>query len=216
MGSNPYKMQKEIYIIRHGETDYNRMGIVQGQGVDTSLNELGRRQARAFYEQYKDIGFEAVLTSRLRRTHETVHHFLELGLPWEQFADINEIAWGSHEGKKSTPAMMEQYREITDEWKRGNFHASLDGAESAASLAARISRFIEHLRERPENTLLVCSHGRAMRCLMCLLQEQPLQNMDNYQHSNTGLYQVKLKGDTFHFLMENDLSHLETAGLKIA
>ena len=209
-------MQKDIYIIHHGETDYNRMGIVQGQGVDTSLNDLGRRQARAFYEHYKSIDFEAVLTSRLRRTHETVQSFIELGLPWQQFADINEIAWGDHEGKKSTPAMMQQYRLITDEWKKGNFHASLEGAESAASLAERLSRFIEHLRERPENTILVCSHGRAMRCLMCLLQEQPLQNMDNYHHSNTGLYQMTYQDDNFHFLVENDLSHLEYAGLKPA
>ncbi|MCB0579519.1 MAG: histidine phosphatase family protein [Phaeodactylibacter sp.] len=209
-------MQKEIYIIRHGETDYNRQGIVQGQGVDTSLNALGRRQARAFYEHYKDAGFEAVLTSRLRRTHETVQSFIGQGLPWEQFADINEIGWGSHEGRKSTPAMMQQYREITDEWKKGNFHASLEGAESAASLAERISRFVEHLRGRPESTLLVCSHGRAMRCLMCLLQEQPLQNMDNFEHANTGLYQVQYQRDVFRFVLENDLSHLEYAGLKPA
>lgn len=209
-------MQKEIYIIRHGETDYNRQGIVQGQGVDTSLNALGRRQARAFYEQYREIVFEAVLTSRLRRTHETVQPFLEQGLPWEQFADINEIAWGKHEGRKSTPEMMEQYREVTEAWKNGDFHVSLEGAESAARLAARITRFIEHLRGRPETTLLVCSHGRAMRCLMCLLQEQPLQHMDNYQHSNTGLYQVQYQGDVFRFVLENDLSHLEYAGLKPA
>lgn len=209
-------MRKEIYIIRHGETDYNRLGIVQGQGVDTSLNGLGRRQAMAFYEQYKDVGFEAVLTSRLRRTHETVAPFLENGLPWEQFADINEIAWGDHEGKKSTPEMMQQYREVIEEWKNGNFHARLEGAESAASLASRMYRFIEHLRGRPETTLLVCSHGRAMRCLMCLLQEQPLQNMDNFHHSNTGLYQVQYQDDTFRFLLENDLSHLESAGLKLA
>ncbi|MCB0587169.1 MAG: histidine phosphatase family protein [Phaeodactylibacter sp.] len=209
-------MKKDIYIIRHGETEYNRMGIVQGQGVDTSLNELGRRQARAFYEHYKDTGFEVVLTSRLRRTHETVSPFIGQGLPWEQFAEINEIAWGEHEGKKSTPEMMQQYREVTDAWKRGEYDARLEGAESASSLANRITRFIEHLRGRPENTLLVCSHGRAMRCLMCLLRGQPLQNMDNFHHSNTGLYQVQVQSGTFHFLLENDLSHLETAGLKLA
>ena len=50
-------MPKEIYIIRHGETDYNRQGIVQGQGVDTSLNDLGRRQASAFFEHYRHIDF---------------------------------------------------------------------------------------------------------------------------------------------------------------
>lgn len=209
-------MQKEIYIIRHGETDYNRLGIIQGQGVDTSLNELGRRQARAFYERYQDAGFEAVLTSRLRRTHETVEPFLQQGLPWEQFAEIDEMHWGTHEGRQSTPEMKQRYSEVTESWKNGDFHASLEGAESAAILAGRISLFVKHLRARPESKLLVCSHGRAMRCLMCLLQELPLQNMDNFHHSNTGLYQVQFQGNTFRFLLENDLSHLETAGLKPA
>jgi probable phosphoglycerate mutase len=39
---------KDIYLIRHGETDYNRMGVVQGSGIDADLNELGQRQAQAF------------------------------------------------------------------------------------------------------------------------------------------------------------------------
>ena len=39
---------KDIYLIRHGETDYNRMGVVQGSGIDADLNELGNRQAQAF------------------------------------------------------------------------------------------------------------------------------------------------------------------------
>lgn len=39
---------KDIYLIRHGETDYNRMRVVQGSGIDADLNELGNKQARAF------------------------------------------------------------------------------------------------------------------------------------------------------------------------
>jgi len=73
-------MKKIIYIVRHGETDFNRKGIVQGGGVDAPLNELGRQQAQAFYDIYKDVLFEIVLTSKLQRTHQTVQPFLEMGL----------------------------------------------------------------------------------------------------------------------------------------
>jgi len=45
-------LKKTIYIIRHGETDLNRLGIVQGRGMDTSLNEKGLEQAEAFYQAY--------------------------------------------------------------------------------------------------------------------------------------------------------------------
>ena len=163
-------MKKDIYIIRHGETEYNRMGIVQGQGVDTSLNELGRRQARAFYEHYKDTGFEVVLTSRLRRTHETVSPFIGQGLPWEQFAEINEIAWGEHEGKKSTPEMMQQYREVTDAWKRGEYDARLEGAESAPSLFTmkEYSRATNWKKVgKPIPVLLIRSTRKLMSWAMC-------------------------------------------------
>ncbi|MCB0643072.1 MAG: histidine phosphatase family protein [Phaeodactylibacter sp.] len=200
---------KEIYIIRHGETELNRLNIVQGSGVDAALNEKGHQQARAFFEAYRDHGFEAVLTSRLRRTHETAMPFIETGLPWEQFEEINEISWGEHEGQEPGPAMRKAYSRVVDSWTRGDFDACIPGGESAAEMAERLSRFVAHLRERPEQKILVCSHGRAMRCLMCLLRDQPLQKMDQYHHSNTGLYKVRHTEGLFHFELFNDTTHLE-------
>ena len=43
---------KEIFIIRHGETDYNLQGIIQGKGVNPSLNDKGRKQAQLFFDHY--------------------------------------------------------------------------------------------------------------------------------------------------------------------
>ncbi|MCZ6899539.1 MAG: histidine phosphatase family protein, partial [Bacteroidetes bacterium] len=51
-------ISKKIYLIRHGETDLNRAGVVQGSGVDTSINDFGRRQANEFYEKYKHVPFD--------------------------------------------------------------------------------------------------------------------------------------------------------------
>ncbi len=200
---------KTIYFIRHGETELNRQHIIQGSGVDTSLNDTGRTQAQAFYEKYKHIGFETVLTSRLKRTHETVAPFLEVGLPWEQFEQINEMSWGIHEGKAGTPEMREEYKALTTAWKTGDFDARIEGGESARELAERVQDFIEILRKRPEKTLLVCAHGRLMRCLICLLEEQPLTNMQTYSHSNTGLYLATYQDGKFVFSSRNDTTHLE-------
>ncbi len=202
------KQHKLLYIVRHGETDFNKQSIIQGSGVDTSLNETGHAQAKAFFEQYRDIPFELLITSTLRRTRETMRHFIDLGLPWEQTPHINEMNWGIHEGKKSTPAMAQMYQNMIGQWKSGNFHAKLQDGESALELASRIQLFIDKVKERHQEKILICSHGRAMRCLMCLLKEEPLQAMENYKHSNTGLYIVRFDGTAFHFEMENDTSHL--------
>ena len=56
-------VEKEIYIVRHGQTDLNAQGIVQGKGVDAPLNELGQKQANAFYEAYKHVPFDALYSS---------------------------------------------------------------------------------------------------------------------------------------------------------
>ncbi len=202
-------MKKLIYIVRHGETDLNRKGIVQGSGVDSSLNELGWQQARAFYEFYKDIPFEAVLTSKLRRTHETMRPFIEDGLSWEQFGEINEMNWGHHEGKPSTPEMHEEYKLVKEAWGRGDYSAKLGDGESAAELGARLTDFVQHLRQRQEQYLLVCSHGRAMCGLVALLQQLPLKEMNRFTHHNTGLWKTHYDGMIFQFELENDTRHLE-------
>lgn len=202
-------MNKQIYIIRHGQTEYNRQGIVQGSGVDTSLNETGRRQALAFHAAYGHLPFEAVITSRLKRTRETVAPFLEKGLPWEQFAELNEVGWGIMEGQKSTPETHASYRLVVDAWRTGDLHAAIEGGESAFRMQDRLGRFVEHLAQRPEKLLLVCSHGRAMRALMCLLVGEPITAMDRFRHDNTGLWLVQQEQGRFSFLKENDLSHLD-------
>lgn len=202
---------KQIYIVRHGQTDYNKNHIVQGSGVNSSLNATGRQQAQAFFQKYQEIPFEVVLTSTLVRTHQTMAPFIEKGLAWQQYGQIDEMAWGEHEGKKSTPAMMEEYKIMIANWKAGNYDARIKGGESAQELSNRIQEFIYRLKQRPEERILVCSHGRAMRCLIAHLKADHLYNMDLYPHSNTGLYLTDYKPDIFSFRLENDLSHLADA-----
>lgn len=200
---------KTIYIVRHGQTDFNKLGVVQGSGVDSNLNATGWQQAWAFYEKYKDENFDAVLTSRLLRTHETMSPFIKDGLPWEQFAELNEICWGQHEGKKSTPAMKTEFLNLLDAWGKGAYDARIGGGESAQDMWNRLNAFVEQLKKRPEERLLVCSHGRAMRCLMTVLRNDPISTMQDYHHANTGLYLVDYTADIFKFQLRNDLSHLE-------
>jgi len=202
-------MQKTIYIVRHGQTEYNRKRIIQGSGIDAPLNEMGHRQARAFHQYYAEHSFDVVLTSRLRRTQETMAPFIDQGLPWESFSEINEMNWGKYEGKSSTPEMKEDYRRMLDAWKQGNYDACIPEGESAQELADRIGSFIQHLQERPEERILVCSHGRAMRCLMALLDQQPLAAMEEYEHANTGLYLYDYTPTVFTMNLKNDTRHLE-------
>ena len=199
-----------LYILRHGQTEFNRLNIVQGSGVDADLNELGRKQAQAFYHAHQHIDFELIVTSKLRRTHQTVQGFIEKNIPWEQQEDVNEISWGIHEGMPQTPEQNERYFQMIEAWKKGNPHAAIQGGESAIQLSERIQRFISWIKTRSERRILVATHGRAMRCLVTCMKELPLTSMEDMQHNNTGLYLAHFREGKWVFEKENDLSHLST------
>jgi broad specificity phosphatase PhoE len=198
-----------IHILRHGETEFNKLGIIQGSSVNTSLNETGRMQARAFHDFYQHIDFELVVTSALKRTHETVQHFIDKGLPWHITPDINEISWGENEGKPISPEWNKIWVEVRDSWISGDLNARLPGGESAAELNARLERFIAWLKTREEKQILVCAHGRTMRGLISLLKGITLADMEGFPHANTGCYVADYRNGAFHFLAENSVKHLE-------
>ncbi len=198
-----------VYIVRHGQTEFNLQGIVQGSGVDASLNDTGREQGRFLYEKYRTVPFEAVLTSGLKRTWETVDAFIKDGIPWERHPTINEMSWGSHEGKKGTPESIAEYQSIKDGWGLGEIDGRIGGGESAREMGERLQTFIDHLPTRDEKLLLICSHGRAMCGLVTLMMGRPIDRMNELRHSNTGLWRATLQEEgNWHFDLLNDRTHL--------
>lgn len=119
--------KKTIYLIRHGETDFNKMGAVQGRGVNADLNEKGRMQAHAFFQKYKDVPFKKVYTSSLKRTQQTSQGFIDLGIPTEAFEGLDEISWGIVEGKTLKEVGYHVFNDMLVRWKAGEVNVSLEG-----------------------------------------------------------------------------------------
>ncbi|MEP7196799.1 MAG: histidine phosphatase family protein [Saprospiraceae bacterium] len=199
---------KEIYILRHGETEQNLQGIVQGSGIDSSLNSTGRLQAQKFYNYYKSTEFDLFITSNLNRTYQTINHFIFDPIPHIKDPRIREISWGEHEGKASEPELMQKYYRIINEWKSGNLDARPKQGESALELQDRLKSFLTELESRPFKRALVCSHGRTLRALICLLKNWPLTRMEEIGHNNTGLYIGQFNGSKWTVHSENNLQHL--------
>lgn len=200
--------EKRIYLIRHGETDFNHKRIVQGSGVDAPLNEAGKAQARAFFNAYRNVPFDRVISSVLRRSIQTVDPFIETGIPHEMTPLINEINWGTHEGKVSTPDMIRRYEDMIAAWASGDLDASLPMGESARQLFERIEAFIAYLAGMDGSHILVCSHGRAMRAMITLFKNAPAAYMEEVRHANTGLYLIERGEDNWEIILENETTHL--------
>ena len=200
---------KKIYLLRHGQTDFNLQGIIQGSGVDSSLNETGRWQAQRFYNAYQDVPFDKVYTSVLQRSIQSVQGFIDKGIPHEKHPELNEICWGSREGTYVTPENDAAYFELLDKWNNGECHLRMDKGESPDDVAARQRKFLEILLSRPEEeTVLICMHGRAMRVFLCVMLHYPLHCMDIFEHHNLGLYVLHHTGSMFSIHKHLDIAHL--------
>lgn len=201
---------KKVYIIRHGQTDYNLQGIVQGSGVNSDLNAVGREQAEKFFRMYKDIPFDKVYTSTLKRSIQSVQKFIDLGIPHEEHAGLNEINWGHREGTRITPEEDAYYHDMLKRWCDGETHVCIEGGESPEIVAARQKIFIDLLLSRPEEeNVLICMHGRAMRILLCHILNYPLKCMDEFLHQNLCLYQLDFTGTMFTVKKYCDTTHLK-------
>ena len=200
---------KKIYVIRHGQTDLNLRSIVQGSGVDASLNDTGRAQGKAFFDAYKAVPFDKVYYSKLRRTKETIQPFLDLGIPSESLIGLNEISWGNKEGYKITPEEDQYYHYMLREWQNGNTALRIEGGESPEEVVKRMWPAMNHIMaQTTEKTVLVCMHGRAIRILLCMLLNYPLKAMDTFEHTNLGLYLLDYNGSFFTVDLYNDTAHL--------
>ena len=202
--------KKTIYLVRHGETDYNLRRIVQGSGIDSDLNETGKSQAMAFHRAFGSVDFDAVMVSELKRTHQSVAHFVQSGLKQLIIPELNEINWGVLEGKEPTPERYNHFLGISARWKKGEYEAAVDGGESAASMYGRQKIGLSKILSSDYQKILICMHGRAIRSFLCLLTGEELKNMDKFPHENLGLYILEQDtAEKFNITRFNHTDHLK-------
>jgi broad specificity phosphatase PhoE len=202
-------IQKTLYIVRHGQTDLNKQGIVQGRGMNTDLNDEGRQQARQFFEAYHDVPFDKIYISELKRTQQSIQQFIDLGIPFEKLKGLDELAWGILEGQASTPETKAAFMKLVRDWVGGNLDSAIENGESPNQVMARQKEAIDIILSHPEEkTVLVCMHGRAMRLLLCWMSGFPLTRMEEFPHQNLVLYKVTWNGEKFEIVEFNNAAHL--------
>ena len=201
---------KTLYIVRHGQTDLNKQGIVQGRGRDTDLNKEGRRQAEMFFNAYKDVPFDKIYISELKRTKQSIQLFIDLGIPYEKLSGLDELAWGVLEGQPSTPENKAAFMKLLRGWLQGKLDTKFKGGESPNEVKARQLEALQAIMSHPEEkNVLICMHGRAMRLLLCVLLNKPLTEMETFPHQNLILYKVTWDGTKYEIIDFNNAQHLK-------
>jgi broad specificity phosphatase PhoE len=137
-----------LLLVRHGETDWNADGRLQGQ-TDRPLSDFGRSQARRLAEELESEKLDAIYSSDLSRARETAEIVGErLGLPVVLDADLREKDWGTWEGLTSAERdRVEFVGESTDQHQ--------------ARMLSALRRISE--RHPGDGRILVVTHGGSMR-----------------------------------------------------
>ena len=182
--------------------------MVQGRGVNASLNETGFEQARKAGRALSNISFDHVFTSSLIRTHETISQFDLRDTPLHAHTGFDEISWGDQEGAVADFEAKNLYAATVNGWRAGDLTLNIGGGESPIQVMNRQKEAIRFLMEKGGENVLICMHGRAIRVLLCWLLNYPLNYMDGFPHHNCSYY--SLVHNTNHFTLRdfNRTDHL--------
>lgn len=159
-----------LYIIRHGETQWNVEGRLQGQS-ETHLNENGIRLAKVTAEGLRDIPFDLGITSPLERARMTAQIILgDRNVPLYEDDRIQELSFGSWEGLGCRKENYQIPSEHFDDFYKDPLHFQpAEDGETIMHLCERTREFYQELIRREEyqdKTILIASHGCATRAIL--------------------------------------------------
>lgn len=198
-----------IYVVRHGETEWNRLGKTQGSR-DNALSEVGRSQALQLAKRLSGEDIRTIYSSDMKRAMETASCIGQyIGTAPIPIPALREVSFGCWEGK-TIREIEADYPGALKNW-RTEYTFCPTGGESVQGFAGRVSGFLpelkEHLRHSTGNVLIV-SHGITSRVLLLLLLQMPLEYLWHFRQDNTGISIVNYDGNQGVLVCLNDTCHL--------
>ncbi|MBI4160200.1 histidine phosphatase family protein [Candidatus Wolfebacteria bacterium] len=209
---------KTIYLVRHGESDVNAGPILEGP--KSPLTAKGRDQSSLIAERAQKLPIEIIISSTMQRAKETALAIQEKTGKYVEFSDlfIERQRPSHHYGlDKTDPKALGEWRKIVENFATPTF--KLFDEENFEDLKKRAREALRHLEDRPENNILVVSHGTFMRVMMGevlfgsnFTAPECLQLFKTTMAKNTGItvlvYNTEKAPPFWQLLAWNDHAHL--------
>ena len=169
----------DLFLLRHGETDENTQGIIQGW-MNTDLNEHGREQAQQAAEIFSEE-IDAIYSSDLKRAVQTAGEFRKKypTLPYFEDERLRERNFGDATGDHRDQHDLVLFRSLTDT-------TSIPNAETLNQYTQRVQPFVEMLKLSGYKKVLVITHEGTINRIQALADEGRL----DATHTNASVTHV--------------------------
>ncbi|MCG0276387.1 MAG: alpha-ribazole phosphatase [Thermosediminibacteraceae bacterium] len=202
-----------IFLIRHGETLWNKNFLYQGQ-KDIPLSEKGRLQAQRLAEVLKRETFDVVYSSDLKRAVETAEIIAAPhGLPVICTKELRELSFGKWEGH-SYQDLEKKYFEEFHNWLRNPGDNKPPGGESLEELIQRVVGFAKlAARNHSNKNILIVTHAGPIRAILMAVLGLDIMHFWKFKISNGSITILNLEGDELNsdntFIVKvNETGHL--------
>jgi broad specificity phosphatase PhoE len=202
-------MVTNLFLVRHGETSWNRARRFQGQ-TDIPLNEAGLKQAMRLPDWFQNKSIDIIYSSDLCRAYETARPLAEkYGIPLVKSSYLRERGYGKLEGMYDEQVLSSYGTTNSNELEK-----LVDlNVESYANLQERMYNLIHSVAsEHPAKNIVIVSHGGAINAFLSLIS-QGMYGTGINKLDNTGVTHVQFSEDAWRILVLNDTSHLVSDGL---
>ena len=205
----------KLYFVRHGRTEWNEEGRIQGANGDSPILESSIQQLKALGQHLSQTYFDAAYSSDLPRAVHTAQIILEQNqhpISLQETPALREWRLGSLEGRKIVE-LKALYSEEMKAFRHNlsQFHHNLFDAESLSDTTKRTCDFVKSLKETELETVLIVGHGaNLIASIRTLLGYKPEELRKNGGLDNASVT-ILTTDDFEHFYLEtwNDTSYLE-------
>ena len=206
---------KQVYIVRHGETDHNRNRRLQGRAINASINSVGVEQAEAVAEALKEVPIQKIVTSNLIRTLETAAPLVkQKKITAENYSALDEMSFGIWEGALFDDVKKEIH-DLHLKWSYGEVDVPVEGGESPKEVYSRAgNKIIEILNQSEEETIAFYVHGRLIRIILSEFLGMGLKNMHLIKHQNGSINHLTWNGSKFKVVELNKIDHLSSTAVE--
>ena len=153
---------KKWYLIRHGETDFNKKRFFYGK-ADVSINETGKEQAAQLHQLMKGRSISRVYTSQLKRTQETAAIIFPDQNP-TAYKALNERDFGLWEGRTANE-IQAAFPLVWEEWLESPFEVTPSKAEPFEKFKERVWSIVKEIRETADPEIVIVGHLGVLRLI---------------------------------------------------